>query len=103
MNCQRNVNSILPKELAHTFSYIVAIFIHNHFNILRNVISVAYSTSVLELYARHFHPAYFNRESTEIRELEVWVLGFHNVKKKTCITYFRRSFPIKKDCKKIPS
>jgi hypothetical protein len=62
MNCQRNVNSILPKELAHTFSYIVAIFIHNHFespNILRNVISVAYSTSVLELYTRHFHPVYF--------------------------------------------
>jgi hypothetical protein len=31
MNCQRNVNSILPTELPHTFSYIVAIFIYNHF------------------------------------------------------------------------
>jgi hypothetical protein len=31
MNCQINVNSILPTELPHTFSYIVAIFIHNHF------------------------------------------------------------------------
>jgi hypothetical protein len=30
MNCQRYVNSILPTELAHKFSYIVAIFIHNH-------------------------------------------------------------------------
>jgi hypothetical protein len=31
MNCQRNVNSLLPPELSHTFSYIAAIFIHNHF------------------------------------------------------------------------
>jgi hypothetical protein len=29
MNCQRNVNSI---QLLHKFSYIVAIFIHNHFD-----------------------------------------------------------------------
>jgi hypothetical protein len=31
MNCQRNVNSILPTQLSHKFSYIVAILIHNHF------------------------------------------------------------------------
>jgi hypothetical protein len=31
MNCQRNVNSILPTQLPHTFSYIVARFIHNYF------------------------------------------------------------------------
>jgi hypothetical protein len=31
MNCQRNVNSILPTQLPHKFSYIVAILIHNHF------------------------------------------------------------------------
>jgi hypothetical protein len=31
MNRQRNVNSILPTELPHTFSYIVVIFIHNNF------------------------------------------------------------------------
>jgi hypothetical protein len=31
MNCPRNVNSIQPTELPHKFSYIVAIFIHNHF------------------------------------------------------------------------
>jgi hypothetical protein len=28
---QRNVNSILPTQLPHKFSYIVAILIHNHF------------------------------------------------------------------------
>jgi hypothetical protein len=31
MNSQRNVNSILRTELSHKFSYIVATFIHNHF------------------------------------------------------------------------
>jgi hypothetical protein len=31
MNCQRNVNSILPTQLPHKFSYIVALLIHNHF------------------------------------------------------------------------
>jgi hypothetical protein len=31
MNCQRNVNSILPTQLPQKFSYIVAILIHNHF------------------------------------------------------------------------
>jgi hypothetical protein len=31
MNCERNVNSILPTQLPHKFSYIVAILIHNHF------------------------------------------------------------------------
>jgi hypothetical protein len=31
MNCPKNVNSILPTQLPHKFSYIVAIFIHNHF------------------------------------------------------------------------
>jgi hypothetical protein len=31
MNYQRNVNSILPTELPHKFSYIVAILIHNYF------------------------------------------------------------------------
>jgi hypothetical protein len=31
MNCQRNVNSILPTQLPHKFSYIVAILTHNHF------------------------------------------------------------------------
>jgi hypothetical protein len=31
MNCHKNVNSILPTQLPHTFSYIVAILIHNHF------------------------------------------------------------------------
>jgi hypothetical protein len=34
MNCQRNVNSILPTQLPYTFSYIVAILIHNHFESL---------------------------------------------------------------------
>jgi hypothetical protein len=32
MNCQRNVNSILPTQLPHNFFYIVAILIHNHFD-----------------------------------------------------------------------
>jgi hypothetical protein len=31
MKCQKNVNSILPTQLSHTFSYIGAILIHNHF------------------------------------------------------------------------
>jgi hypothetical protein len=31
MNCQRNINSTLPTQLPHKFSYIVAIFGHNHF------------------------------------------------------------------------
>jgi hypothetical protein len=31
MNCQINVNSILPTQLPHKFSYIVAILIPNHF------------------------------------------------------------------------
>jgi hypothetical protein len=31
MNCQRNINSTLPTQLPHTFSYIVAILGHNHF------------------------------------------------------------------------
>jgi hypothetical protein len=31
MNRQRNVNSTLPRQLPHTFSYIVAILIHNYF------------------------------------------------------------------------
>jgi hypothetical protein len=34
MNCQRNVNSILPIQLPHKFSYIVARFIHNYFESL---------------------------------------------------------------------
>jgi hypothetical protein len=29
-NCQRNVNSILPMQLPHKYSYIVARFIHNY-------------------------------------------------------------------------
>jgi hypothetical protein len=33
MNCQRNVNSILSTQLPHAFSYIVAILIHNHFEL----------------------------------------------------------------------
>jgi hypothetical protein len=33
MNCQRNVNCILPTQLPHKFSYIVAILIHNHFEL----------------------------------------------------------------------
>jgi hypothetical protein len=40
MNCQRNVNSILPTQLSHRFSYMVAILIRNHFespNILTDV------------------------------------------------------------------
>jgi hypothetical protein len=44
-DCQRNVNSILPTELSHTFSYIVAILIHNHFespNILRLYFEMIY-------------------------------------------------------------
>jgi hypothetical protein len=43
MNCQGNVNSTLPTQLPHKFSYIVAILGHNHFespNILRYFISV---------------------------------------------------------------
>jgi hypothetical protein len=35
MNCQRNVNSILPTQLPHKFSYIDAILIHNDFDLLR--------------------------------------------------------------------
>jgi hypothetical protein len=31
MNCQRNINSTLPTQLSHKFSYIVAILGHNHF------------------------------------------------------------------------
>jgi hypothetical protein len=31
MNCQRNVNSTLPTQLPHKFSYIVAILGNNHF------------------------------------------------------------------------
>jgi hypothetical protein len=45
MNCQRNVNSILPTDLPHKFSYIVAILIHNHFkspNILRLYFEMIY-------------------------------------------------------------
>jgi hypothetical protein len=32
MKCHTNVNSILPTQLPHKFSYIVAIFIHNQFD-----------------------------------------------------------------------
>jgi hypothetical protein len=31
INCQRNVNSLPPTQLPHTFSHIVVILIHNHF------------------------------------------------------------------------
>jgi hypothetical protein len=31
MKCHTNVNSIPPTQLSHTFSYIVAKLIHNHF------------------------------------------------------------------------
>jgi hypothetical protein len=31
MNCQRNVNSTLPTQLPHQFSYIVPILGYNHF------------------------------------------------------------------------
>jgi hypothetical protein len=31
MKCHTNVNSSLPTQLPHKFSYTVAIFIHNHF------------------------------------------------------------------------
>jgi hypothetical protein len=31
MNCQRNINSTLPTQLPHTFSCMVAILGHNHF------------------------------------------------------------------------
>jgi hypothetical protein len=31
MNCQGNVNSTLPTQLPHKFSYIVAILGHNYF------------------------------------------------------------------------
>jgi hypothetical protein len=31
MNCQGNVNSTLPTQLPHKFSYIVAILGHSHF------------------------------------------------------------------------
>jgi hypothetical protein len=31
VKCHTNVNSTPPTQLAHTFSYIVAILIHNHF------------------------------------------------------------------------
>jgi hypothetical protein len=40
-NCQRNVNSILPTELPHTFSYIVVIFIHNHHPLYYNFVHFA--------------------------------------------------------------
>jgi hypothetical protein len=39
MNWQRNVNSLLPTQLPHTFSYIVAILIHNHFESLNIILS----------------------------------------------------------------
>jgi hypothetical protein len=31
MKCHTNINSTPPTQLPHTFSYIVAILIHNHF------------------------------------------------------------------------
>jgi hypothetical protein len=31
MDCQRNINSTLPTQLPHKFSYIVTILGHNHF------------------------------------------------------------------------
>jgi hypothetical protein len=43
MNCQRNVNFILPTKLPHKFSYIVAILGHNHFESL-NIQGVAQLT-----------------------------------------------------------
>jgi hypothetical protein len=45
MNCQGNVNSTLPTQLPHKFSYIVAILGHNHFestNICENVFLCAF-------------------------------------------------------------
>jgi hypothetical protein len=33
MKCHTNVNSIPFTQLPHTFSYIVAILIHNHFEL----------------------------------------------------------------------
>jgi hypothetical protein len=45
MNCQRNVNSILPTQLPHKFSYIVAILSHNHFESPNTIGSIKSRTS----------------------------------------------------------
>jgi hypothetical protein len=56
MNCQRNLNSILPTQLPHTFSYIVATFIQNHFespNI--NLHESYFLGSYLQLHCLHYN------------------------------------------------
>jgi hypothetical protein len=50
MNCQRNVNSILPTELPHKFSYIVAILIHNYFESPNMYTSVDFFFANLNVY-----------------------------------------------------
>jgi hypothetical protein len=47
MNCQRNINSILPTQLPHKFSYIVAILGHNHFESPNITVKVLYQSKVL--------------------------------------------------------
>jgi hypothetical protein len=47
MNCQRNANSVLPTELPHKFSYIVAIFIHNHFESPNSLFNENYLNKIL--------------------------------------------------------
>jgi hypothetical protein len=53
MNCQRNINSILPTQLPHKFSYIVAILGHNHFE-SPNTYRLIRITSLNYLLAYHF-------------------------------------------------
>jgi hypothetical protein len=52
MECHINVNSTPPTELPHTFSYIVAIFIHNHFESAIIIHYLKSITSVIEVFTR---------------------------------------------------
>jgi hypothetical protein len=45
MNCQTNINYILPTQLPHKFSYIVAILIHNHFESPNIQVATKYGNS----------------------------------------------------------
>jgi hypothetical protein len=53
MNCQRNVNSILPTQLPHKFSYIVAILTHNHFESPNTIVEATNQKFPLTTHRRH--------------------------------------------------
>jgi hypothetical protein len=53
MKCRTDVNFTPPTQLPHTFSYIVAILIYNHFESVNNLTPIVLSRP--RNFGRHFH------------------------------------------------